>query len=334
MRPQRFDLDVDAVDPDGLADNNASSGTRLILDGALTSGHDLDGIADNNDSSGTSLTLDGALVSGSSYIAADSQAHHISILDTATVDQSGATFIITGTNLEGREIIENVTGPASGATVYSSNLFKSVTSITISNGAACGTVDVGPVGVYVSVDGLAHQLDIIDTATTDQSGATFTITGTDADGKAQTEAVTGPGSGATVESSKYFKTVTGVTIASGAACGTVDMGTVDEAASKTIPLNHMSSTPATVQVDVTGTIDYDIQVTLQDPFDTASAAPFNFDDQEDLAWVNDGNFGAKTADLLDDLATAGVRAMRIVTNSYSATAELQVYVTQPSDRSS
>ena len=177
MRPRQFDFDLDTPDPDGLADNNSSATAILILDGALTSGADLDGIADNNDSSGTSLTLDGALVSGGVYVAADDEGHHIRILDTATVDQSGATFIITGKNENDKDIIENVTGPGSGLAVLSTNRFKVISSIDISSGAALGTVDVGPNGVYVAVDGLAHQLNIIDTATQDQSDSTFTVTG-------------------------------------------------------------------------------------------------------------------------------------------------------------
>lgn len=224
MRPFQLDMDPANVDPDGLADENDSTGTTLTLDGALTSG-----------------------------------------------------------------------------------------------------------GTFTSLDGLAHRLDIIDVSTVDQSGATFTVTGTDADGKAQTEAITGPGSGATVESTKYFLTVSSVTIASPAEACTVDMGTVDEVASKTLVLDCYDPEPAVVQVDVTGTINYDVQVTLQDPFN-AAAAPFTLSDQEDLAWFNDANFGAKTADLLDNLADPGVRAMRVVTNSYTDTAELQVYVVQPRSR--
>lgn len=184
-------------------------------------------------------------------------------------------------------------------------------------------------GTYTSVDGFAHQISILDTATVDQSGATFTVTGTDADGHAQTEAITGPTSGAAVESSKYFKTISSIAIASGAGSGTVSVGTVDEVASKTYVLPHSEQNAAVFQVDVTGTINYDIQVTLQDPYTRGLAAPFDFDDQEDLAWVNDGNFGAKTADLLSPLAQPGARAFRIVTNSYTDTAELQVYATFP-----
>lgn len=324
MKPIQLDLDVATVDPDGISDGVASSGTVLLLTGALTSGADLDGIADGVASSGTSLSLNGTLVVNGKYTAADKRGHQIRILDTATVDQSGATFTITGKDENNKDLIEAVTGPASGAAVFSTNRFMIITSITVSSGAACGTVDVGPNGVFISADSLAHQLDIIDTATEDQSGATFTITGLDADGKIQTEAVTGPSSGSTVESTKYFKEVYSVTIASGAACGTVDFGTVDEIASQTIVLDHYQGHAPTVQVDVTGTLSLTIQTSLQNPMESV-----NISDQSDIAWISDGNFTDKTADLVASLKVPGNRCMRVIFNSYSAGAEAQVYITQP-----
>lgn len=184
-------------------------------------------------------------------------------------------------------------------------------------------------GTFTSADGLAHRLVILDLGADDQTGATYTITGTDSDGRAQTEDIAGPGASASVETTKYFLTVTSVAIASPVAGSTVDMGTVDEVASKTIPLDHYATTPVTVQVEVTGTINYSVEVTAQDPYTSGDAAPFDFDDQEDLAWIDDGNFGGKTANLLDDLATAGVRALRVVSNSYTDTAELQVHIVSP-----
>lgn len=120
MRPQKFD--IDPADQDG------------------------DGLADNNDSSGSSLTLDGALTSGGTFTSADGLGRRIVITDTATVDQSGATFTINGTNANGQAISEDVTGPGSGATVTSTKYFLSVTSIDITNGAGSGTVDVGTNG--------------------------------------------------------------------------------------------------------------------------------------------------------------------------------------------
>ena len=177
-------------------------------------------------------------------------------------------------------------------------------------------------------DGLAHQVSIRNDSATDHSGKTVTLVGTDADGRAQTEAVTGPGTSATVESTKYFKTLTSATPSATIGADTFDIGWVDEVASQTIPLNWRSNTPALVHVVVTGTINYDIEATLQDIYNNGSA-PFTFTDQEDAAWFNDANFTAKTASLADDLALAGYRAIRIVINSYTDTAELQVFLTYP-----
>ena len=177
---------------------------------------------------------------------------------------------------------------------------------------------------------LAHQVSIRNDSITDYSGQTFTLTGTDADGRTQTEAVTGPVGSATVESAKYFKTLTTIS-ASGAGIGadTFDVGWVDEIASQTIPLDFYALNPPTIQVDVTGTLNYDIEYTLQDVFKIGQAAPFDFADQEALTWVNDANWTARTTDLTDDLAITGIRAIRIVINSYTDTAELQFWMTQP-----
>lgn len=330
MLPIQIDFDVANVDPDGLADGVASSGTYIITSGQLVSGHDTDGIVDGGDSSGTSLTFNGLLINYLGiYSSADDEPHRIYILDTATADQSGATFTVIGTDKDGNALSEAVTGPGSGAAVVTSGLFKTVSAITIGSGVACGTVDVGPLGVYVAADGFGHQIDIIDTATTDQSGAVFTITGEDADGYTQTEAVTGPTSGATVESAKYFKKVHKIDITDGAACGTVDIGTVDEVASKTYVIDSSQTEPAAAQVMLTGTANFDIEVTLKDPFVRDNPAPFAVSDQEDFDWINSANFGGISASKIATLGLAGIRAFRIVTNSYTDGAELQVYMTFP-----
>lgn len=179
-------------------------------------------------------------------------------------------------------------------------------------------------------DGLAHQVSIRNDSATDHSGKTVTLVGTDADGRAQTEVVTGPAGSATVESTKYFKTLTSATPSATIGADTFDLGWVDEFASQTIPLNWRADTPPIVQVVVTGTINFDIEGTLQD-FRADPVAPFTFNDQSDLEWFNDANFTAKTASLTDDLAMPGYRAIRIVANSYTDTAELQVFITHPVD---
>lgn len=179
-----------------------------------------------------------------------------------------------------------------------------------------------------TTDGLAHQVSIRNDAAVDHSGKTVVLVGTDADGRAQSETVTGPTASATVESAKYFKTLTSATPSATIGADTFDLGWVDEFASQTIPLDWRSNTPATLQVVVTGTLNFDIEATLQD-IRNNGADPFTFTDQEDLAWFNEGNFTAKTASLTDDMLLPSYRAIRLVANSYTDTAELQVFISQP-----
>lgn len=191
---------------------------------------------------------------------------------------------------------------------------SSGTSLTLD-----GTLTSG--GTFTSADGLGRQLSITDTATVDQSGATFTVTGTDADGKVQTEALLGPASTATVETTKYFKTVTSVTIASGAVSGTVNMGTVDEFASSMIPMDWYRENAPLVSINVTGTISLDVQLTSDNPLTMTG-------DQESLLWIDDDNLAAVTADGHSSVSDWPVKAIRIIANSYTDTAEATIELTQ------
>jgi hypothetical protein len=171
-----------------------------------------------------------------------------------------------------------------------------------------------------SGDGLAHQVGV--GSTSDINTIVFTLTGTDADGRAQTDTVTGINNNV-VESTKYFKTLT--TIASDATIGgaTIDVGWVDEVASQTIPLDFYLPLPPTIDADLTGTANFDIQISTRNPLESGIV------DQEDLAFIDDANWTGKSADYLDDLSLPGLRAMRFVTNSYSSGAEIQFYCTFP-----
>ena len=173
-----------------------------------------------------------------------------------------------------------------------------------------------------SGDDLAHQVSIRNDTANDHSAKTAILTGTDSDGRAQTETVTLPAGSATVESTKYFLTLTTVVPSATIGADTMDIGWVDEFSSKTIPLDHYSQNPASVQVTVTGTINFDVETTMEDPFSASIT------DQSTLDWLNDANFTAKTSSLANNLAMTGSRAMRFVVNSYTDTAELQAYITQ------
>lgn len=179
-------------------------------------------------------------------------------------------------------------------------------------------------GTFTSADGLGRRIQITDTATVDQSGATFTITGTDANDATQTEAVTGPGSGATVTSTKYFKTISSIAITNGAGSGTVDAGTADEACSKAYPMEHEATYPASAQTDVTGTVNYSLQATTENIFGSTA--------HNQLTHQAISAFGSKTAAVAAASLPGRITSLRLVINSFTNGAEVQAHIAQGSPR--
>lgn len=179
-----------------------------------------------------------------------------------------------------------------------------------------------------SGDGLAHQVSIRNDSANNHAGKTVTLVGTDADGNAQTEVVTGPGGSATVESTKYFLTLTTATPSATIGTDTFDFGWVDEFVSESFPLQYERNVSSKFILDVTGTINLDVQFTVCDTTDRA-----HFADQEAYKWVEPA--ASLTAETSDSTAIvevgAGYTAFRVQVNSYTDTAELQLYVSQPSE---
>jgi NMD protein affecting ribosome stability and mRNA decay len=173
-------------------------------------------------------------------------------------------------------------------------------------------------------DSLAHKVVITPSGSVTGN---YTLTGTDADGREQTETLATDTVNA-VTSSKYFLTLTSVLAPAGIAAETVDIGWADEVASAMIMLDSSRGTAAMVSVDHSGTANWTIQTTNQ-AVTLNHAAPFTVTDQEDIFWFADANFTTKTADTHNYLALAGRTAMRMILNSYSAAAELQIYASFP-----
>ena len=171
-------------------------------------------------------------------------------------------------------------------------------------------------------DSLAHQVSILNDSVTDHSAKTAILTGTDSDGKVQTETVNLPGTSATIESTKYFLTLTSVVPSATIGTDTMDIGIVDEVASQTYPIDRLSDNTCNIFVDVTGTIDFTVQELWSNVYDVANP-------QQDATWINISALAAKTADTAST-ATKGATAVRIIVNSYSTTAELQMYTNQVS----
>jgi len=125
------------------------------------------------------------------------------------------------------------------------------------------------------------------------SAVTFTVTGTDADGRVQVEAVTGPNA-ATVKTTEYFKIVTQIAVS--AAVGTnVEVGPLaaDGAASKTVGLDWRENPFAVgLSVTLTGTATFTVQHTFNDIQD--------FDNE--LIWFDNVGISGKTANTDGNLA--------------------------------
>jgi len=168
-----------------------------------------------------------------------------------------------------------------------------------------------------SGDSLAHQLNL--TSAANLSAITMTLVGTDADGKALTEAIAGPNA-TTVETSGYFLTLTSVTAGATLGANTLDIGWVDEVQTKTFPINWRGAEAASYAVDVSGTIDYTVQETFEDIQNVTSPA-------QNASWHNVTALAAKTADLAS-VGTVNASGVRLIVNSYTDTAEIQMQVSQ------
>lgn len=195
-------------------------------------------------------------------------------------------------------------------------------SQTPGSGGAQSLTLVG--GSYTSANGdatVARQIGV--TSDNNDVGRTFTVTGTDADGKAQTEGITGP-SGGIRESVKYWLTVSSVAVDADTA-GAIIVGTVDELSTNTIPINRHSDFGAMFQLSVTASINVTVQVTFQDINQRDKPSS----DQESIDWINTGTAALVSASgsLLGRIE-AGVNAYRVIVNSHGSGGEIQAYVSQ------
>lgn len=160
---------------------------------------------------------------------------------------------------------------------------------------------------------LAYKIGL--TSAGNDSGQNFTITGTDADGNAQTETLAGPNAN-TVVSTKYFKSISSIAIngAAGAALTVGTVNTVDSAVTRTYCLDSYSK-DTSIAADISGTINFDVQKAFERP--TAG---------EVANWVAGGLTG-QTADA-NTAYTSPTGAVRVRINSYTNGATLALGILQ------
>ena len=178
---------------------------------------------------------------------------------TSAGNDSGITFAVAGIGPDGRSAqTETITG-ANASTVSTTLLFRRVLSVT-SSGAAAGNVSVGTNATVATLD---KPRRVLITSAGNDSGITFTITGTDWNNAPISEVLTG-GNTAAVASLLDYATVTGIK-ASAAVASTVTVGTNGVAGSRPIFLDQFGFAPTSLQVSVSGTANYTVQQSLDDP---------------------------------------------------------------------
>lgn len=266
------------ADDDGVSTSQlVAAAQALAINGALTDGTTANNIAQSQTPGGAgNLTLNGTLVSsGVAYLGTPRP-----VYITCAGDNSGRTFTVTGTTINAAggpiSVVETVTG-ANTSIIATTNSFYTVTSISIS-GASTGAVTVGRGGLAT----MDKARRIIITSGGADTGITFTITGTDVNGSPISEAVTGA-SGAAASSVLDYKTVTSV-VSSGAAASTVKVGTVATGGAAASPWvrfdDYAANSQVSIQCTVTGTANYTVQQTMQDPNALDGVA------DEAITWVN------------------------------------------------
>ena len=146
------------------------------------------------------------------------------------------------------------------------------------------------------------------------TGITFTITGTDADGRAQTESIVGANAG-TKTCTKYFKTISAVAH-TGSVATTLSIGHAIDSVSNTIKPN-LGTSPIAIGIGVqlvSGTSTYKVQHSYQ-----------NWDAGYPSLWW-DNSAGAKSASS-EAAYSAPVAAIRILLSA-SASAVISAAVVQ------
>lgn len=185
--------------------------------------------------------------------------------------------------------------------------------IHLSSTPSAGAVSIDGALATGGVAYLGDPRRVLVTTAGNETGKTMTITGTDANGNVQSDTVDLPNT-STVYTSLDFLTVTGITISSNAA-GAIIIGTNGIGGSRWVRFNDFAPSNISIQCDVSGTVNYTVQSTLDDPND-----PFNPVTAENVVWVSSSDVavvGANSTQQSNFLFTP--KYAKILINSGSGT---------------
>lgn len=175
------------------------------------------------------------------------------------------------------------------------------------SGAAAVTLDGALVTSGVAIMDLPRR--IIITSAGDDTGITFTITGTTFAGSVTTDVVTGANNAA-ASSVVDFKTVTRI-VTSGSTAADITVGTNGVAGTEWVRFDPWAPPEVSIQANVTGTVNYTLQQTLDDPNSPTDSVAVR-----SVVWVssNDTAVVAATATQQSNYAFTPIYA-RVLLNS-------------------
>ena len=198
-------------------------------------------------------------------------------------------------------------GPLAAASANNIALSQTVTgasSVVINGALASGGVAT-----------LDKPRQVLITNIGNDSGITFTVTGTTYNGATISQTVQGT-SGSTVATTVDFATVTGIVTSGSTSVSGITVGTNGIGGSSWVRLDDWAPSVWTVQVDVSGTINYSVQTTMDDPNDPTNPVTI-----PNVQWVScsDSNVVSQSTNKYGYSAGAS-RYVRVLINSGTGTA--------------
>ena len=155
--------------------------------------------------------------------------------------------------------------------------------------ASQNVVAAGNLTLAAGAASIAYPAQLVITTSANYSPYTFTITGTGPTGAPQTETITGPNS-TTGNSTLYWKSVTQVAASGGVGGGAVKVGSTGLTSTRWVRFDSWSTGLTAIQCSVTGTVNYTVQSTLDDPND-----PVNPISDVNCTWVNSNDTAVVSA---------------------------------------
>ena len=198
-------------------------------------------------------------------------------------------------------------GPLTAASANNIALSQTVT------GAAAVVLNGSLVTSGVAYLGTPRRILITNVG--NDSGITFTIVGTTYGGTSISQTVTGT-SGSTVATTLDFLTVTSITTSGSTSASGITVGTNTVGGSRWVRTDSFALPSLSIQIDVSGTINYTLQSTNDDPND-----PFNPVSINNVAWFDSTDSAVVSASASKQTSfTNAPTYIRLVVNSGTGTA--------------